>query len=1190
MKKFLSVLLALFVAIAFIGTHSLITVNAEEGDKTLYIHVFQFDGDYTNTGVGIWDSSLEVWSGWDTNGSTSTDDFGAVIPFTITAATIANASYDPSNLQFEVVKDRTLVDATTTYVAGGDGKVYYDLSSFVASTDTELHIYLVEGDTEFMTLDSPMGTVVIYMDPAITIDATTYDGWGIHSWNNGTMADTDWSDPMAFTNTLDVTAGEYTIPMETVIVPLDSDAVNTSGFIVHSGDSKADPDDLALDVPTNGPVNIEFYIRGTGTIYTDAATFLADAETEYQAGLVNRFMSAEISDPETVAIEMFQPKTPYNIAASMWVESADGTTLDIVGYDFGDTIALGTYESAVTIQSQTHVKFYLLLPTGSDVTNPLVTYGLVGDLTGWAPDQTTIAPTEYINVGTEDWLVFEFATYQSSIAFKVLYDAAGAFDWSDAQVASVAGDNVSIDFAGASSVTYRFDSTTEVLTPDMYSVPSVSYTYTPVASQTDNLLTIFLPLDPTKLEVGDTYDLTNVVIVGSFTDHSWAPDNSFAPTEIITVGADEIAVFQIDTPDASGEYKALYAGTDDVFAWGDTELITTNTAFNFAGGTTLIHDLYDTSVHDALVAYVDTVTVENTFLLTVYMEDNYEGYSVGIVGALNGWDIANPILPTTTDVFGNLVFDIAVTSRTGEYKIFIDKNEDGFDWGDAVTGPDNLSYDLGTANQGVLYFSEGEDNVFVKEVIGETIDVITTKTASLLFATDTFLYTTGEYTVYFTETEASEGVDELVIESALTYATDNAYVVPSEDSDFDATYALNATEIIVQLESAVTAIDGFAVVDQDGVSVGVTSIDKIYEMGTFTSTVTAGAGEQVVTVYLHTTRDYTDITQFGIVGDPQGWDGTDYQPWPTAWDTANVISPVGVDSNGNIVFQFVVGTTEDTKSFKIIYDPEGDGFAWDGNEETPDNVEIVPNQDITLFFETGSSVDGATKFFDVTLASALNKYSTYSTVLVDSKGFVVYNDLYVDNEAPDPYFTVKQGATFTVEQDATFDIMDYYTIFDFVDARNGNVDYEVVQDIDTSVVGVQQFIVRAQDVYGNVTRVIIPITVVDVTAPVLTVSGDLTFTAGDAEPDWASYATTNEGTITVDASGVDMTKAGSYYVRWTATDASGNSSTERLIVTIEAAPVEETGTAAWVYIVISSSVVVAGGGAALFIFRKRIFK
>ena len=97
------------------------------------------------------------------------------------------------------------------------------------------------------------------MDPAITVDSTTYDGWGIHSWNRGTgVPNIEWSEAWPFSETATVTAGQYDIPMVLSMIPVGADAYPEMGFIVHKGDSKAYPNDLSVPSATNGPVNIVF--------------------------------------------------------------------------------------------------------------------------------------------------------------------------------------------------------------------------------------------------------------------------------------------------------------------------------------------------------------------------------------------------------------------------------------------------------------------------------------------------------------------------------------------------------------------------------------------------------------------------------------------------------------------------------------------------------------------------------------------------------------------------------------------------------------------------------------------------------------------------------------------------------------------------------------------------------------------
>jgi hypothetical protein len=119
-------------------------------------------------------------------------------------------------------------------------------------------------------------------------------------------------------------------------------------------------------------------------------------------------------------------------------------------------------------------------------------------------------------------------------------------------------------------------------------------------------------------------------------------------------------------------------------------------------------------------------------------------------------------------------------------------------------------------------------------------------------------------------------------------------------------------------------------------------------------------------------------------------------------------------------------------------------------------------------------------------------------------------------------------------------------------------------------------------------------TVIDVEFPVLTLTvTELTLTVGDEIPTWSDYATTTEGTITIDVSQVDLTTAGTFFVKFTAEDAAGNKDTESIEVTVELGEEVDDSPLSGCFSSIGNSFVVylAGvialiGGAALFFIKR----
>ena len=129
--------------------------------------------------------------------------------------------------------------------------------------------------------------------------------------------------------------------------------------------------------------------------------------------------------------------------------------------------------------------------------------------------------------------------------------------------------------------------------------------------------------------------------------------------------------------------------------------------------------------------------------------------------------------------------------------------------------------------------------------------------------------------------------------------------------------------------------------------------------------------------------------------------------------------------------------------------------------------------------------------------------------------------------------------------------------------------------------------IAATDIWGNEGTFDIVFTIIDTTNPTLTVEAAKEYEAGTTAPDWATFATSTDGTVT-STNDVDMDAAGVYYVNYTSEDAAGNKTLGSLEVTITAVA-EETGCAASFSLGSSIGLIVAAiaGGTVLFFVRKR---
>jgi len=118
---------------------------------------------------------------------------------------------------------------------------------------------------------------------------------------------------------------------------------------------------------------------------------------------------------------------------------------------------------------------------------------------------------------------------------------------------------------------------------------------------------------------------------------------------------------------------------------------------------------------------------------------------------------------------------------------------------------------------------------------------------------------------------------------------------------------------------------------------------------------------------------------------------------------------------------------------------------------------------------------------------------------------------------------------------------------------SGSVSVTSSGTVDTTSVGTYTITYTSTDASGNSGSATRTVTVVDTTAPVVTVTGDNPATvelAGTYE-DAGATATDASGDVTVVTTGtVDTTKVGAYTITYTSTDASGNAGTETRTVNV----------------------------------------
>lgn len=120
---------------------------------------------------------------------------------------------------------------------------------------------------------------------------------------------------------------------------------------------------------------------------------------------------------------------------------------------------------------------------------------------------------------------------------------------------------------------------------------------------------------------------------------------------------------------------------------------------------------------------------------------------------------------------------------------------------------------------------------------------------------------------------------------------------------------------------------------------------------------------------------------------------------------------------------------------------------------------------------------------------------------------------------------------------------------------SGDVTVKLLTELDNQTVGEQTVTVEATDIYGNVTTVQAVLKVIkDTAGPTFTGITNLTVDKNatiDYKKGVAAYDT-QDGylSFTVDTSKVDLSKAGTYYATYSATDSNGNKATSRRKITV----------------------------------------
>lgn len=1286
MKKSLSLLLVFVMLFSFAGIIK--NVKAAEGDATVYFHINQFDGDYTNTGIGIWDGI--DWNGWG-GFVTSTDDFGGVVEFVIPAAKLADGNL-MDLIQLEITRSVTASDDAgkqAGYLSPGDGKVFADITSLKDGSKTELHVYYMEGAEDVFIPRDGFGVIFVsYMDPKIAANEAAYDGWNIWTWNNGTDGTEAGADGHDFDMDMTVEGplGDtvYEMPMKLAILEVADDPAGDSGFIVRTADwAKQCGTDIMI--PNDGVAGMGavayYYQAGSCELETDGAAYLADITSKFDMNAGNRILEGTVTDPTTVELETLFPKNPaaYDLSRFELLDS-NGTMIPIDMLHVGGTEMLGMFTSTLTCVDANY--FVLYLNTSLDVAK----IGVVGGIQGWDPSSAVtssgldsngnavfeacsvdamggfkvlydaddngfnwgdveltpvdisfdmsmdmsgvyyvavedvmaeeITPTvsltgeieKYVKVFVDTTLphdelalagshqgwapengtltsgidsfgnaVFEFIADSDAPEFKLLHDAdANGFNWGDVEVTGSA--NIALDLTGVDSQTIFIASdgswmvvpegvvSTEVFAPD--------YGYIADTTCQDNLVTVF---------VNTAYDISKVGLVGGL--QGWNPDAAIISTKTTVSG---LHVFEACTTEVAGGFKLLFDGDDNGFNWGDVELTPSDLPFDVANS--LGYEVYGATLQTGSFTPVVTPVQEIFNLVRVYVNTDVPHAELGLVGSFQGWDPANALVSTMDDANGLAYFEIALDGADLTFKILHDSDANGFSWEDVSVTEDQVFEGLGSVNN--IYVRNAEAVLFNMEhqFVPATNMSLDSTSITLTVAEENALMYGEDYTVKYLDKYGNDVDPDMVIEYApLMINVSNEFVAGSP-VEGTGTFAVLPEMILVDFGVSVPLFDNLMLKDSMGNEVVWDFYTPANMAGAYNTETVCEEGNNLLFIHVGLTDTMpAELAQLGIVGTINGW------------DIENAITASGMDEFGNYVFEVCLADTETAGEFKVKFDPDGDGFTWDSAadpEVTPSNIAFEVANGPTFFVEELASAVNVTSVHAIVLTTnPLDNTKEYVLEFVDQNGFVVTIDVDMDTEAPVADYAVIPDMDFEIDNESTFNLMDYFTKLQFLDNREGELTYEIETDLDLNVLGEQTVVVKATDMWNNVGTAEFVFTVTDITDPTITGTDEITVTVGDAEPTWTDYASSDDGTITVNTSQVDMSIDGEFYVIFTATDGGGNTASHTLKVIVEAAEVVDPGEKetpdSGCFSSIESSItslaiisIVIGGAAVLYIKRR----
>lgn len=255
------------------------------------------------------------------------------------------------------------------------------------------------------------------------------------------------------------------------------------------------------------------------------------------------------------------------------------------------------------------------------------------------------------------------------------------------------------------------------------------------------------------------------------------------------------------------------------------------------------------------------------------------------------------------------------------------------------------------------------------------------------------------------------------------------------------------------------------------------------------------------------------------------------------------------------------------------------------------DVEVNGSNDISKYVKATDNVDGdVTPFIEASKKLDTSKLGsqTINLSVSDNAGNTTNEtyEFYVSDTIA-PNLEYKKGQSITVDYGSKFNYKDYVNITDNFDKEVASI--KVEGDVNTNEIGSTTLNIIAVDSSNNESKGSLTVEVKDISAPKINLSkSSVTLTTGKSfnAKSYLESATDNkDGNVTskVEISGsVDTDKAGKYSVKYTVTDAAGNTASETLSVKVESPVPSNAGAASSALSRVGSRYVDGGSGPNAF--------